>query len=448
MSNRPKSRGPKSSKSTHTSRNTYFADSKKNLQEVYDLRPGQIGEGGFSIVRLAEEKKTHKQFAVKCVKKKKMSKEALEREVTLWRLASEHSNSVVSLHHVFEDRHDVNLIMEIMSGGELFDRIVELEDYTEEYASGVIKQIAKIVIDLHAVNIAHRDLKPENLLLESKESPTLKICDFGLASLSFADRDLNTVVGSRTYMAPEVFDKEKGHGKAVDLYAIGIIMYILLCGYPPFEPENGITELEFPSPEWDDISEEAKSLISALLEKDPSQRPGGAAIMRHAWIGGSPALKGRRSRSRLFNTQKTLRRFRDMKGEIKPGQTMRDYRGGSNVKKRGEVFSLFDEGAQTADANKQKKNVSTGNGEEPKQKKDRKEETPSNSNGYTIQELFYSFQKEIRYQREHGETLRKELLALRAQLAKEQVLREDLEGRMVREMNSLREELAESKKKH
>jgi len=138
-------------------------------------------------------------------------------------------------------------------------------------------------MDLHRANIAHRDLKPENLLLEAKDTVKLKICDFGLAALSETDNDLNTIVGSRTYMAPEVFDKEKGHGKPVDIYAVGIIMYILyalillfsfscycspliassrLCGYPPFEPENGITELEFPSPEWDEISNEAKGLIT------------------------------------------------------------------------------------------------------------------------------------------------------------------------------------------
>jgi serine/threonine protein kinase len=119
--------------------------------------------------------------------------------------------------------------------------------------------------------------------------------------MSEGDHDLKTIVGSRTYMAPEVFDKEKGHGKAVDLYAVGIIMYILLCGYPPFEPENGINDLEFPSPEWDEISEEAKQLIAKLLARDPAKRLMANQILRDPWISGAPDV--RRSRSKLFNTQ-------------------------------------------------------------------------------------------------------------------------------------------------
>jgi len=256
-------------------------------------------------------------------------------------------------------------------------------------------------------------------------------------------------------MAPEVFDKEKGHGKAVDLYAIGIIMYILLCGYPPFEPENGITTLEFPSPEWDEISKEAKDLIAQLLDKDPVKRPLANLVLRHPWISGADNV--RRSRSRLFGTQKTLRRLKDLnKGDLKPGMTMREFRG---RKEQPTVFNLFTPLEQPAGS-------STGAAAAPQPHPQAqappasqaqppvagaKPATPPSADkkggGASVEELFLAFQRELRQQREQVEHLRKDNLTLRAKLAEEQVLREELDGRLTTLVKSLERELVETQQK-
>ncbi|RXM92319.1 Calcium/calmodulin-dependent protein kinase type 1 [Acipenser ruthenus] len=216
--------------------------------------------GAFSEVVLAEEKRTNRLVAIKCITKK-----ALEGK------GNNIENEIAVLHKV--------------SGGELFDRIVEKGFYTEKDASKLIQQILDAVKYLHDMGIVHRDLKPENLLYYSMdEDSKIMISDFGLSKIE----------GSGT---PEVL-AQKPYSKAVDCWSIGVIAYILLCGYPPFYDENDAklfeqilkAEYEFDSPYWDDISDSAKDFIVHLMEKDPRKRYTCDLALQHPWIAGDTAL--------------------------------------------------------------------------------------------------------------------------------------------------------------
>ncbi|XP_029457004.1 calcium/calmodulin-dependent protein kinase type 1 isoform X4 [Rhinatrema bivittatum] len=185
-----------------------------------------------------------------------------------------------------------------VSGGELFDRIVEKGFYTEKDASQLIKQILDAVKYLHDMGIVHRDLKPENLLYYSlDEDSTIMISDFGLSKIEGSGSVMSTACGTPGYVAPEVL-AQKPYSKAVDCWSIGVIAYILLCGYPPFYEENDAklfeqilkAEYEFDSPYWDDISESAKDFIQHLMEKDPSKRYTCDQALQHPWIAGDTAL--------------------------------------------------------------------------------------------------------------------------------------------------------------
>lgn len=190
----------------------------------------------------------------------------------------DHPN-VVKLIEIYDEGAVLFLVMELMSGGELFDRIVEKEAYSEKEAASTIKPIVDAIRYCHDNGIVHRDLKPENLLYETEEQTSIiKISDFGLAR--FVQEELaTTACGTPGYIAPEIVEG-KGYGKEVDYWSIGIILYIMLCGFPPFYDDNNqklfeaITscKYEFPSPYFDKVSDSAKDLISKILVRDPKDR--------------------------------------------------------------------------------------------------------------------------------------------------------------------------------
>uniref|UniRef100_A0A8C7JPU7 Calcium/calmodulin-dependent protein kinase 1Da n=1 Tax=Oncorhynchus kisutch TaxID=8019 RepID=A0A8C7JPU7_ONCKI len=251
-----------------------------------------------SLVLLAQERSTGKMFAVKCIPKKalKGKESSIENEINVLRKIK-HEN-IVALEDIYESSNHLYLIMQLVSGGELFDRIVEKGFYTEKDASTLIRQVLDAVDYLHKLGIVHRDLKPENLLyFNPQDESKIMISDFGLSKMEGSGDVMSTACGTPGYVAPEVL-AQKPYSKAVDCWSIGVIAYILLCGYPPFYDENDSklfeqilkADYEFDAPYWDDISDSAKDFIGSLMEKDPAKRFTCDQALGHPWIAGDTAL--------------------------------------------------------------------------------------------------------------------------------------------------------------
>lgn len=188
------------------------------------------------------------------------------------------------------------LLLFLIQGGDLFDAIAQANKFSEKVASGFMHNLTSALIYLHSLNICHRDIKPENLLICDASNPNrkiLKLGDFGLAVHLSPGHKLYTVCGTPNYVAPEIL-AEKGYDHAVDIWAAGVIAYVLLCGFPPFlSPENNQDELfdqilqgkyEFAEPYWDDVSECARDLITKMLEVDLTARLTAKQVMNHPWI--------------------------------------------------------------------------------------------------------------------------------------------------------------------
>uniref|UniRef100_A0AAZ3RAP6 Protein kinase domain-containing protein n=1 Tax=Oncorhynchus tshawytscha TaxID=74940 RepID=A0AAZ3RAP6_ONCTS len=273
---------------------------KKNvddIKKVFEFKE-VLGTGAFSEVVMAREKTTGKMVAVKCIPKKalKGKETSIENEIAVLRKIK-HEN-IVALEDIYESPNHLYLIMQLVSGGELFDRIVEKGFYTEMDASRLIKQVLNAVNYLHDMGIVHRDLKPENLLYYNPhDEAKIMISDFGLSKMEGTGDVMATACGTPGYVAPEVL-AQKPYSKAVDCWSIGVIAYILLCGYPPFYDENDSklfeqilkADYEFDAPYWDDISDSAKQFISSLMEKDPEKRFTCDQALAHPWIAGDTAL--------------------------------------------------------------------------------------------------------------------------------------------------------------
>jgi len=271
------------------------SDKKVNtVEDKYHLKD-VLGTGAFSQVRLAESKESPGDlYAIKVIDKKalKGKEDSLENEIRVLRRL-DHPN-VVKLLEAYESKSSVYLVMELVTGGELFDRIVEKGSYTEKDAADLIKQVLSAVAYMHSSGVVHRDLKPENLLYHSPdEDSKIMISDFGLSKMEESGI-MATACGTPGYVAPEVL-AQKPYGKEVDVWSIGVISYILLCGYPPFYDENDANlfaqilkgEFEFDSPYWDDISLEAKEFIRSLMCVEVDKRLSCEEAMEHAWITGA-----------------------------------------------------------------------------------------------------------------------------------------------------------------
>jgi len=210
-----------------------------------------------------------------------------------------HHPNCVQLFEMFETPKKIYMVMELLTGGELFDRIVAKGNFSEKEASDLIKDIVGAIAYLHSIGIVHRDLKPENLIyLNQKPDSLIKITDFGLAKYRNANKPdaMTTACGTPGYVAPEVL-KNEPYGKAVDMWSIGVILYILLCGFPPFYHESTAAlykqikkgEFDFPEPYWSEVSDAAKDLIRKLLTVDPKKRFTAEQVLSHPWISGSAA---------------------------------------------------------------------------------------------------------------------------------------------------------------
>uniref|UniRef100_A0A6Q2WX85 calcium/calmodulin-dependent protein kinase n=1 Tax=Esox lucius TaxID=8010 RepID=A0A6Q2WX85_ESOLU len=254
----------------------------------------ELGKGAFSVVRRCVKIASGQEYAAKIINTKKLSArdhQKLDREARICRLLK-HSN-IVRLHDSISEEGHHYLIFDLVTGGELFEDIVAREYYSEADASHCIQQILEAVLHCHQMGVVHRDLKPENLLLASKsKGAAVKLADFGLAIEVEGDQQAwFGFAGTPGYLSPEVLRKDP-YGKAVDLWACGVILYILLVGYPPFwdEDQHRLYQqikagaYDFPSPEWDTVTPEAKDLINKMLTINPAKRITASEVLKHPWI--------------------------------------------------------------------------------------------------------------------------------------------------------------------
>uniref|UniRef100_A0A6Q2X8P6 Serine/threonine-protein kinase DCLK2 n=1 Tax=Esox lucius TaxID=8010 RepID=A0A6Q2X8P6_ESOLU len=251
-----------------------------------------LGDGTFAVVRECVERCTGREYALKIINKSKCrgKEHMIQNEVSILRRVK-HPNIVLLIEEM-DTYSELYLVMELVKGGDLFDAITSSNKYTERDASGMLYNLASAIKYLHNLNIVHRDIKPENLLVYEHQDgrKSLKLGDFGLASL--VDGLLYLVCGTPTYVAPEII-AETGYGLKVDIWAAGVITYILLCGFPPFRCSEDqdilldqilLGQLDFPSPSWDNVSVAAKELITGMLQVDVEQRYTAVQVLDHPWV--------------------------------------------------------------------------------------------------------------------------------------------------------------------
>ncbi|KAJ0040105.1 hypothetical protein Pint_28444 [Pistacia integerrima] len=265
-----------------------------------------LGHGQFGYTYVATDKTTGDRVAVKKIEKNKMvlpiSVEDVKREVKILQALAGHEN-VVQFHNAFEDDSYVYIVMELCEGGELLDRILARKDsrYSEKDAAVIVRQMLKVAAECHLHGLVHRDMKPENFLFKStKEDSPLKATDFGLSDFIKPGKKFQDIVGSAYYVAPEVLRRKSGPES--DVWSIGVITYILLCGRRPFwdKTEDGIfkessvlnilypqvlrNKPDFRRKPWPTISNSAKDFVKKLLVKDPRARLTAAQALSHPWV--------------------------------------------------------------------------------------------------------------------------------------------------------------------
>lgn len=273
-----------------------------DIAKMYELEK-ELGRGQSGVTYLCTEKATGRKYACKSIARGKLTRKEeiddVRREIQILQHLSGQPN-IVEFRGAYEDWQNVYLVMELCTGGELFDRIIAKGNYSEKEAAALCRQIVTVVHVCHFMGVMHRDLKPENFLLAGPhDDAPIKATDFGLSVFIEPDKQYKEVVGSAYYVAPEVL--KRSYGKEIDVWSAGVILYILLSGSPPFwaENEKGIFDailegkLDFETGPWPSISASAKDLISKMLEYDPKKRITAADALEHPWmkVGGQASDK-------------------------------------------------------------------------------------------------------------------------------------------------------------
>jgi serine/threonine protein kinase len=296
--------------------------SASSVEDYYSV--GKVlGEGAFAEVRVGNDKETGEAFAIKIIKKKEYDPKEMEyilREVNIMKSMS-HDN-VVNTFDIFDSKEYLYIVLEFMEGGELFDVIANAGTFSEQNASQVMRDVIKGVQYLHMHAIVHRDIKPENVLCKEKSWPLkVKLADFGLANFAedgtVQESRAGCIVGTPGYVAPEVVKREE-YGPAVDLWACGVLLYIMLSGKMPFygRDDNECLrriakgEYSFPDREWSNISPDGKSLVKALLQVDPAKRLTADSALQHKWLADPTELSTAPIPNDLSGIHSSRRKFR------------------------------------------------------------------------------------------------------------------------------------------
>ncbi|XP_069677456.1 serine/threonine-protein kinase GA29083 isoform X2 [Periplaneta americana] len=320
---------PKMPVKTKTSQYSSLQESNENTATIppairLKYQVGKIiGDGNFAVVRHCTDRSTGAEFALKIIDKSKCQgkEHMIESEVSILRQV--HHPNIVQLIAEYDTHSELYLVMELVKGGDLFDAIASATKFLEKEASMMIRNLASALFYLHSLNVVHRDIKPENLLVQIDRHGTklLKLGDFGLAQV--VTEPLFTVCGTPTYVAPEIL-AETGYGLKIDVWAAGVILYILLCGFPPFVSTNNDQEelfdhiltghYEFSSPYWDEVSISAKDLIAHMLQVQPELRFSAEDVLDHLWLaeaGGVEQLRVYRTTNLHISPQDTFAQSSD-----------------------------------------------------------------------------------------------------------------------------------------
>jgi len=271
------------------------------LLQNYQFQEEVIGRGRFGVIRRCLNKRSGQHAACKTITKSDLlhdsiDRECLENEIKIMQYVAGH-RAVVALHDAYEDDEYVHLVMEICSGGDLFDRIVSRKHtvpFSEEEAATILQKLMEAISYCHSMGIAHRDIKPDNILFvdHSSSLSQIKLADFGQASFFSPEQGLmQGIVGTPYYVAPEVLGG-KDYNEKVDVWSAGVILYIMLSGVAPFlgETPQEIFEavlcgrLRFPSDRWLSVSHSAKDLIRRMLSRDVTKRLSAQQVLEHPWI--------------------------------------------------------------------------------------------------------------------------------------------------------------------
>jgi len=286
---------------------------KGKLAEFYSIQ-GKLGRGNFAVVRKVQRRTDGEYFAAKIINKKTLKPkdlELLQREVKILKMLK-HPN-INQMIETFDTKNHLYIVLELLEGENLFENIVKRRVYTEKMAANVVKQVARACEYMHARGIIHRDLKPENLVYLDVKQEQICVTDFGLSKyMDHTQSVTKTACGTPAFVAPEVLRQEL-YGTQVDMWSLGTILYIMLCGYPPFVEKNlprlykaiKKGKVVFNKPYWDNISADAKDCVKRLLELDISKRLTPTDLLKHAWIS-STVL----STNNLYDSEGYNRRFR------------------------------------------------------------------------------------------------------------------------------------------